>query len=129
MTFFKKYFVNSKESFEFLPITHDLRYAVRDAGAKQALLTVQVAQSGIAVLRFDKDEDEQEALKSQPKALLNRQVSLIVEQGELQIGKHEEIYLIELEEKPARREFVVQVLGSEDKVKEADKPKAAPARR
>lgn len=119
MIFFKKYFVNSKKKLECLPITHDLRYAIRDAQAKQALLTVQVVQAGVALLRADKNVAEANV----PHSL---QLSLIVEQGELQIGKHEEIYLLELEEKPARREFLVQVLSvAEDK----DKPKAPPARR
>ena len=120
MIFFKKYFVNSKEKLELLPITHDLRYAIRDANVQQALLTVQVSQLGTQLVRAQKSEAQT--------SLQTRQLSLIVEQGELQINKLEEIYLLELEEKPARREYLVQVLSAEEP-KEKDKPKQAPARR
>jgi len=136
MIFFKNCFVNTSKEVDVISIIHDVRYAVRDSGATQGLVTVIVPDPGASVTivqPLDDVVDElKEALKVFPgegketitrrkepvkvgarikAAMLGKSLSIPIREGKLILGAREEIVLVDFEEDAKRREYVVQVMG------------------
>lgn len=136
MIFLKNYFARTTEEIDVIPITHDVRYAVRDAGLREGLVSVVVPDPGAALTIIESlDEVVAElaaALKMLPggdkeiltkrketvcvgarirAALLGKSLSLPLKEGELVMGSREDIVVIDFERSARRRAFAVQVMG------------------
>ena len=138
MIFLKSYFVNVTPDIDLLPITSDVRYAVRDAGGKNGLVTIMIPGSGAAVTVLEPLPEVIEELKialeifagegAQCKdkkkeqvfigprvqaAMIGRSITLPITESRIAMEPYEEIYLIDLDKRTRRREFLVQVFSEE----------------
>lgn len=149
MVFLKSYFVNTTTEVDFLPITSDVRYAIRDGNGKDGLVTVFVPGAGASIIAFEPIKEVIDELKTVVEmfagekehcidkrkeqvmlasriqtAIFGRSISLPIKDGRLIMDPYEEIYLIDFDKKIRRREFFVQVM-SEDAQAQAG-PKGQP---
>jgi secondary thiamine-phosphate synthase enzyme len=138
MVFLKNYFVNTTSEIDFLQVTSDVRYAIRDSSAKNGLVTVFVPGPGAAVSVFEPLDEVKDDLKASfaalaegekkgkdkykqdvdaaPRvlaALVGRSAAVPFKDAKLVMAPYDEIFLIDLEKKAGRREFVVQVIGED----------------
>lgn len=138
MIFLKSYFINTSSGVDLLPITSDVRYAIRDGHGKNGLVTVVVPGPGAAVSAFESipelieelkiafeifaGEDVQgidkrkEQVAIAPRvqaAMVGRSITLPIAESKLVLNPYEEIFLIDFEKRPKRREFIVQVFSEE----------------
>jgi len=153
MIFLKNYFVNTTAETDFLTVTHDVKFAVRDAQAKNGLVTVIIPGPGASLAIFEPVEgliDEIKTVLSAfgegenkgrdkwnkdvslfPRvqaAMMGRSVSVPLKDGRLVLSPYDEIYLIDFDKKSRRREFFVQVMALD--AKEGGQPQARqPAKR
>lgn len=138
MIFLKKYYVNTTDQWDCLPITHEVRYAVRDAQIPAGVVTVLVSGPGAGVTigesmpevatglkeafkrwgeptKGGKAKDQwRQPMDVEPRilaALLGRSVQVPFENGRLCLDPYSEVLLCDFESKGKRREFVVQVMG------------------
>jgi thiamine phosphate synthase YjbQ (UPF0047 family) len=140
MIFLKNYYINTTAEIDFLPATHDVKYAVRDAQAKNGLVTVIVPGPGASVALFEPAEgliDEFRAVfeafgegenKGKDKRgadvyltprvqamMLGRTLSIPLKDGRLVMSPYDEIYLIDFNKKAQRREYTVQIMSEDAK--------------
>ncbi|MBI4212030.1 MAG: YjbQ family protein [Deltaproteobacteria bacterium] len=143
MVFLKRFYVSTSAETDLIPITHDIRYALRDAGINEGLASVVVTESGAGITLSENlpavlDElrralelfpgegvhaltRKKEALAVGPRvkaAMLGRMLSIPFTAKELLISQHEDVFLIDFESTPKRREVVIQIMG--------DKPATPP---
>ncbi|MBI4237498.1 MAG: YjbQ family protein [Deltaproteobacteria bacterium] len=138
MIFLKKYYVNTTDQWDCLPITHEVRYAIRDANVPAGLVTVLVAGPGASVTLGEglpevvaglrgvlkrwgepaqggKAKDQwRQPMDVEPRvlaALLGRSVQIPFDNGRLCLDPYSDVLLCDFETKGRRREFVVQVMG------------------
>lgn len=136
MTFFKSVYFNTTENVDFIPLIHDVRYAVRDANAKDGLAVIFIPLSGAGVMILepiveviegirsafeifaegDETADDKKKVKIgiAPRikaAFINRQIFIPIKQGQIVLPPYEEPYLIDLEKKRERREVVIQIFA------------------
>ena len=136
MIFLKNCFVNVTKDIDIIPITHDVRYAIRDAGAAEGLVTIVVPEPGAAVTAVETLPELMESLKESFKvfplegketktrrkepidissrvkaAMLGKSVSFPFKDGKPLIGLREEIVVVDFESLVRRREFFVQVMA------------------
>ena len=155
MIVLKHYYVNTTKEVDFLSIIHDVRYAIRDANAKDGLVTVIVPDSSAALTIIEPIPAVIEELKIafeifagegatatdrrkvtidiSPRvqaAMLGRSLSIPLKDGKLIIDPYEEIYLIDFDKTGKRRQFCVQVMVEDAPAKPAGQPpKTAPAKK
>lgn len=154
MNFLKNYFVNTTAQTDFLQITNDVKYAVRDSGAKNGLVTVVVpgASASVAVFEpipevvkeletafelFSGEGSEalnkwKEKVAVAPRvqaAFLGRSVSVPLKDGKLVLDANEEINLIDFDTKARRREFCVHIAAEDKPAAAAPAGKAPPPRK
>jgi len=150
MVFLKNYFINTTLEVDFLPITSDVKYAIRDANGKDGLVTVAIPGAGASVIVFEPIKEVIDELKTviemfagekehcidkrkeqvmlAPRiqtAIFGRFVSLPIKDGRLMLDPYEEIYLIDFDKKIRRREFFVQVMSEDAQAAQAA-PKGQP---
>jgi len=136
MIFLKKCFVNTTKDVDVVPITHDVKYALRDSEADEGLVTVVASSPGAALLVVEPVDEViaelKEAFKMFPgegkeattrrkesvtvgarvrAAMIGKSVSLPFADGKPLIGLREEVVLIDFENTGRRREYAVQVMG------------------
>lgn len=113
MLFFKNYFVGTTQEVDFLPILHDIRFAIRDSGAPEGLVTVTLPQNG-ASLWIHPEAGHEDLLKKveELKSHQQRSITLPFQRGELLLAPKEMIYLIDKMDSGKRREFHVTVQGA-----------------
>lgn len=137
-----------------MQVTSDVRFAIRDSQAKNGLVTVFIPGPGAALTVFEPLEEVKEELRVSFEALaegekkgkdkrkeevdvaprvlaslVGRSVAVPFKEGKLIMAPYEEIFLIDLEKKVARREFFVQVIG-EDAPPQGQQPaKGAPPKK
>ncbi len=136
MIFLKNYFTPTTEGIDVIPITPDVRYAVKDAGLREGLVSVVVPDPGASVTIIEPlDEvvaELKEALRMLPggdkeiltkrketvrvgarirAAMLGRSLSLPLKEGELVMGSREDIVVIDFERDGRRRAYAIQVMG------------------
>lgn len=154
MIVLKNYYVNTTKEVDFLPIIHDVRYAIRDANAKDGLVTVIVPNSGAALTIIEPLPEVIEELKVAfeifagegatatdkrkatidvaPRvqvAMLGRSLSIPLKDAKLVLDPYEEIYLIDFDKTGKRRQFLVHVMIEEAPAKPAGPQKTAPAKK
>ena len=138
MIFLKNYFINTTAEIDFLPLTADIRYAVRDSTAKNGLVTVIVPGPAVSVVVMEPIAEVIEGLKAafelfaaeniegtdkrrqkigvSPRiqaAMVGRSVSIPLKDLKLALDPYEEVYLIDFDNNPRRREFIVQIIYEE----------------
>lgn len=139
MNFLKSYFVNTTVDVDFLPITSDLKYAIRDSQAKEGLATITIPGAGAGVTILEPISEVIEELKvvietyagegeSRGKdkrkeevyiaprvlaSLIGRSVSVPIRDSKLVLDPYEEVYLIDFDKKIRRREFFVHIITSD----------------
>lgn len=136
MIFLKNYFTNTTKDVDVIPITHDLKYAVRDSGTNEGLVTVMMPGPGSSVTIIQPlpeiIDELKEALKVFPgegkeamtrrkepvkvgarvkAAMLGKSVSIPIRDGKLVLGPREEVIMVDFESNAKRREYVIQVFG------------------
>jgi secondary thiamine-phosphate synthase enzyme len=154
MAFFKKYYVNTTENVDLLPVTSDVRYAVRDSQAKDGLVTIMVPGPGASPLIFEPMSEVIEELKiafelfageggvSTDKrkekvavaprvqsAVIGRSLCIPLVNGQLLMDPYEEIYIADFDKNAKRREFVVQVMPSEPAAPQQAQGRPAPQKK
>lgn len=153
MQFLKNYFVNATAEVDFLQITSDVRFAIRDSQAKNGQVSVFVPGPGAALTVFEPLDEVKDGLKASLAALaegekkgkdkrkeevdivprvlaslVGRSVAIPFKDTKLIMAPYEEIFLIDFEKQAARREFFVQVIG-EDVQPQQPPPRGAPPKR
>lgn len=104
MIFLKSYFATTTKATDFIPIIHDVRFAIRDSQIVDGLATILVPaeEGGLLIAK--------EAPKEAPSGEL-RSLSLPVKNRELLLEPKQMIYLVDRSNTGRRREFVVQIFG------------------
>lgn len=115
MLFIKSYFVGTTPAVDFIPIIHDVRFAIRDSQATDGLVTVAIPAAGasllVSELKTDQLADFAEKFKSPEK--LTTSLSLPFQKKELMLDPKQILYLVDTTNSGKRREFLVHVLGEE----------------
>lgn len=139
MMFFKKCYIDTTEQVDCVPMTHEVHYAIRDAGTVQGLVTITIpapeaavavgeavpetmaALRGAtarwlgtlesAVVRDAKQRSVNVAARVQS-TLVGRSVTLPFDHGRLLLDPYSEVLLIDYEPKRQRREVIVTVFGA-----------------
>lgn len=138
MIVFKKYYVDTTDVVDCVPITHEVHYAIRDAGIVQGTVTVAVPAPEASLLVGEAVPAVREALlqaaarwtaelpsdgakdaKQRPvnvaarvqSALLGRSVTLPFDQGRVLLDPYSDVLLLDFELKRQRREVVMTVCG------------------
>lgn len=128
MIFLKNYFVSTTKEIDFIPIIHDVRYAIRDSQMTDGLVTIHIPGEG-AVLLLTK-EDEPKNLKERFKNAAGASLSIPFQKKELVLEPKQMIYLIDTTPAEKRREFFVQIMGEAPQAQQppAGRPQARPKR-
>ncbi len=150
MIFLKSYFVNTTAETNLIQITSDVNFALRDSNCKEGLVTLVIPGPGAGLAVFepipelldelkvafeiyagegtegvDKRKEKVAVAPRVQAAMLGRTLSLPVKNGKLLLEPYEEVFLIDFEKKPRRREFYVQVISEAA----AEEGKGAPQRK
>ncbi len=104
MIFLKSYFATTTKETDFIPIIHDVRFAIRDSQVVDGLATITIPgeEAGLLIAK--------EAPKEGPSFEL-RSLSLPIKNRELLLEPKQMIYLVDRNNSGKRREFVVQIFG------------------
>lgn len=119
-----------------MPVTADVRYAIRDSKVKSGLVTVTVPGSGASVMIFEPVAEVMDELKVAfelfageggegidklknkvavaprvQSSIMGRSVTVPLVDGALALDPYEEIFLIDLDKKEKRREISVFIMG------------------
>lgn len=154
MIFLKSYFVNTTAEVDFLPITSDVNYAIRDGQGKDGLVTIVVPSGRAAITVFEPLPEVISELKSAleifagegketadkrkeqvfiaPRvqtAMLGRSLTIPIKDAKLVLDPYEEIYLIDFDKKAHRREFIVQVMSVEAPAAESAGARGVPPKK
>ncbi|MDP2600043.1 MAG: hypothetical protein Q8P84_04825 [Deltaproteobacteria bacterium] len=115
MIFIKSYFVKTTQAIDFIPIIHDVRYAIRDSQAVNGLVTIAIPAAGASLfvsdLKKDRLQESGEQFKSPERATVS--LSLPFQKKELLLDPKQMIYLVDATGDGKRREFLVHILGEE----------------
>lgn len=124
MIFLKSYFVATTEAVDFVPIIHDIRYAIRDSLASEGLVTITLPASGalflISDLKKEQLADFAEKFKSPEKSVPS--LSFPFQKKELLLDPKQMIYLVDITTAAKRREFLVQILAEEPQKQQPQQP-------
>ncbi len=142
MIFQKRYYFDTTEQVDWVPMTHEVHYAIRDAKAVRGVVTVVVPSPEAGLLVGENIPEVREALiqavvrwvgelpaassqgkdaKQRPaniaarvqSALLGRSLTLSFDQHKLTLDPYSEVILIDFEPKRQRREVLITVSGEE----------------
>ncbi|MDO8527544.1 MAG: hypothetical protein Q7T03_07655 [Deltaproteobacteria bacterium] len=113
MVFLKNYFVGTTQEIDFIPIIHDVRFAVHDSQIADGLATIGVPESGASLLVTTQSLEELLERKEKLKMVegFNMSLSIPFQKKELILNPKQIIYLVDFTAQPKRREFYVQVMG------------------
>lgn len=91
---------------DFIPIIHDIRYAIRDSQIVDGLVTISIPADGSGLLVSPLQQNQLKHTDPYPISL-----SLPFQKKELILDPKQMIYLVDFSKSGKRREFFVQVLG------------------
>lgn len=137
MSYSQRFYVNCTDKIDLLTITHDVKRAVADAKVKQGLccILVPLSTGGVTLLENDKDihqafrdfivalvpetggprpdrRSKTGATHAHLRALLvGPSLTVPIIDGGLGIGHWQEIILYDFDDRIARREFLVHIIG------------------
>ena len=154
MILLRNYFVGTTDGIDVKSVIHEINRTLREANAKEGLVTVVVPHPGGALaileplptvveqfkeaIRLFPGEGMETKTKSKedvavaPRvaaAVLGRSLSIPFGDGKLVLGPREEPMLVDLERGGRRREFCVQVMSDSGQGATAGGAKGAPRRR
>ncbi|MBI2594994.1 MAG: YjbQ family protein [Candidatus Colwellbacteria bacterium] len=128
--------VKTKGHYDFIDVTDEVRAAVRKSGIKGSAVTIFVTGSTCALTTMEYEEgaikdlisvfekiapEDADYLHHQrwgdhngaahiKSALIGTDLTLPIEDGELQLGTWQKIVLIDFDERPRNREMIVKVI-------------------
>lgn len=105
MIFLKNYFVNTTKEVDYIPVIHDVRYAIRDSQAVNGLVTVTVPASGAGLMISERGKEEENNLSRLAT------LSIPLRNKELLLDPKQMIFLVDFSDTGKRREFYVQIFG------------------
>jgi len=110
--FLKNYFVSTTGEIDFIPIIHDVRFAIRDSKIQEGLVTISMPGEAahILICKEDAKKSLQEKYKTLEGSSYTSQ-SIPFKNRELLLNPKQAIYLVDLSDQGKRREFHVQVFG------------------
>lgn len=139
MAYIRKFYLNTKKDVDVISITHDLNTAISESGKESGLITVVIPYSGAGLVIMSNVEDFVDELKANlaifasdagktkdrlkrekeispivQSIMLGRTLSIPFHEKKTQIDPYDEVFLIDLESKNSRREFIIQII-SDDK--------------
>lgn len=113
MAFIKTVYVNTTQETDFIPIIHDVRFAVRDGPAADGLVTVSLP--GAEALLFVSPLPQERLLEMKEKFRgmegLQTSVSIPFQKKEILLEPKQMIWLVDFSTSGRRREVHIQVLG------------------
>ena len=118
MISFKNYYVATTEGVDFIPIIHDVRFAIQEAKVTDGLVTITLPENE-ASLWIGTEQPAERLQEKFPETatLQQRSLTLPFQKKELLLSPKEMIYLIDKTDSGKRRQFHVTVQGNGD-----DKP-------
>jgi len=154
MIFFKRFYLNTTAQIDFIKVTSEVKFAIRDSRAANGLATVLVPKGGAALTVIEESSgiiDElklatglfigegregenmrKEKVKLSARvqsAVFGRSVAIPFADGKPLFDPYDEIYLIDFEERSLRREVVVQVMGENPAADVQQQQRPAPRQR
>lgn len=136
MLFFKTCYVNTSKGVDVVQITDDLKYAIRDSKSPEGLLTVISPKAGVGFLLMPNIDELKNELKNTfevfgsetgsakdklkrernigpilQSAILGRSMTLPFREQQLLIDHYDEVFLVDFEETPSRRDFMIQIIS------------------
>ncbi len=139
MPHIKKTYVSTTESIDFLPLTHDINAAIKEASATNGVVHVVVPKGGAGLMVFENLPEVCKAISAhldtfaqegevQDKlrravplgtrvqtAMLQRSFTCPIIDGALVLAPYEEVILVDCEKRIQRREVVIAVAAEEGK--------------
>ncbi len=136
--YFKKCYVDTTEQVDCIAITHEVHYAIRDAGVVQGLVNILIPSPEAGVTVGEAVPQVREALiqtitrwaaevagsmakdaKQRPvnvqarvqSALLGRAIVLPFDHGRMLLDPYSDVLVVDYESKRQRREIVITVFG------------------
>jgi len=121
--FLKNYFVTTTKETDFIPIIHDVRFAIRDSNIADGLVTISLpgAEAYLLICKEERYKDF--------KAPYNTSLSIPFKNKELLLHPKQMIYLVDVSALGKRREFHVQVMGEAAQTGRQQRPQARRQRR
>lgn len=154
MQFFKRCYVNTTADIDCLKITHDVKYAIRDSKSPEGLLTIVVPESGAGLVVMPDIPEAQDELKATfavfggeggaakdklkrdtdiapvvQSAVMGRVLNLPFQDSKVLTGHYDEIFLVDFVKKPARREFIIQIISEAPADQQKAPAKGAPRKK
>lgn len=137
MSFLRNYYVNSTAKTDIHLITHDVKRALREAGAQEGTVIILIPGGGAGVTLMEEDPKIHEAYRdwieaqipqtegARPNrrsgsgrvsahlraALVGLQLAIPVQDGRLMSGNWQEVVLFDFDDKVGRREITIQVIS------------------
>jgi len=133
----KKIFLNSQGNFHSINITEQVRDFIQSSGLKEGIVTVFYQHTTGVVMLYEQEagvmvdlEDAMNRIFPDDRvfqhhmrevddnggshvrsAFLNTSLTVPVTDGDLAMGKYQEIVIVDLQSKPKQRSLVLQVMG------------------
>lgn len=113
MAFLKNHFVNTTEEIDFIPVIHDIRFALQGSPFSEGLVTISLPSKGgcLLVSELDKVKLQESGEKFKNLEGLNIALTLPFQKKELVLDPRQMIYLVDFTNTAKRREFYIQVFG------------------
>lgn len=110
MPHIKKTYVVTTKDVDFVPLTHDIAAAIKEAGAVNGMACVMLPKGGAGLLIFRNSPENQASVTPQlHAAMLPRSIALPVVDGVTPLAPYEEVILVDCEERVHRREVIIAV--------------------
>lgn len=123
MIVIKNYFVSTTPEIDFIPILHDVRFAIRDSQLADGLLNIHLPDHETFLWIVPEDDAKNLRTTFNPNdPRLTNFLSLPFQKKEILLSPKQMIYLIDPTSTQKRREFFVTLMG------DAPQPTQAPGR-
>lgn len=110
MPHIKKSYLMTTASVDFLPLTHDIAAALKEADATEGVVHVMVPKGGAGLLIFkNTPELRSEITPKLSEGLIPRSLALPVVDGATLLAPYEEVILVDCEPRVQRREVIIAV--------------------
>lgn len=110
MPHIKKTYVVTKESVDFVPLTHDIAAAIKEANAVNGTVCIMVPKGGAGLFVFKNSPENRDSITSHLQtAMLPRSLVLPIVDAATPLAPYEEVILVDCEERVHRREVIIAV--------------------
>jgi thiamine phosphate synthase YjbQ (UPF0047 family) len=135
----KKYYLNTTEGVDCIPVTHEVHYAIRDAAAQEGLVTILVPHPGAGIVLGEQIPEVMTAITTQLQqwnatseadgeitdargqpvdlpsrimsTLMGRSLTLPFAEGKLCHNPYSDCLVIDADPQSTRREILIQIFG------------------